>query len=49
MSAIKQGHEPFSWLTDDARRIPGVRLVERVHDTAAGIALHDAGMRRPTL
>jgi hypothetical protein len=38
MSA-KQGHEPFSWLSDDAQRIPGTRFVERARDTAAGIAM----------
>lgn len=35
----KQGHEPFSWLNDDAQRIPGTRFVERARDTAAGIAM----------
>lgn len=37
--STKQGHEPFSWLTKDAQRIPGARHAETTHDTAKGIAL----------
>ena len=32
------GIEPFSWLTDDARRYPGAEFTTRAYDMAAGIA-----------
>lgn len=31
--------EPFSWLSDDAKRYPMAVFVERAHDMAAGLAL----------
>ncbi|WP_079435705.1 hypothetical protein [Zoogloea sp. LCSB751] len=39
MSTTAHTIEAFSWLSNDARHIPGATHAEHTHDTAKGIAL----------